>query len=734
MKQRDRLILAAVALFPILRIHTALAQVIPDRTTGTSIKGTCTSLCTIEGGTHANNNLFHSFRSFSIPTGGTVRFIDPGVTNILVRITGSDRSTLRGTLSVDGGANLFLLNPNGILFGEKARLDVKGSFVATTADALRFGDHGVFSASRANSPTPLTVNPSAFLFNQIASGQTGSNLVNSPIENRSTATQEQDRRSGLWVPADRSLVLLGGDIHISGSISSPGSHVELGGLVGKGEVGLRVADRLRLQFPQVPQSSIYLDQNAFVDVGGGRLGVRGRSLTLSNASSLNASALEDQAGGNIVINIQDQVLLTDSTISSDSGRARGAGKIEVQANRLSLQGSSIYAEALKSSGGSIRIQVRSLILSANSTLSTTTSGGGEAGQIAITAEDSVRLEGSSIVSNANLSSTRLGNAGRIQIQTHELQLNGSSLSTSVDDTGQQRGQGGNIELSAHRVSLRNESKISATTGSTDGGNITLRNANLLFLNGQSSLSTSAGTAQKGGNGGAIDLQSQLVVADPLTNNDITANAYAGSGGSIRIDGYTFGLTPRNRDDLRRLLNTDDPTQLDPVSLSSSDITAISQTQPDTRQSVNLDTTNLSRLVTLPSEAIDAARLISRNCRTSSTRSQGAFIITGRGGLPPSPSDSRGSAAVLTDWAALQDGGGEEMGENLQVGQVRQVRSATPDRTREKTHDSYSSPLPLIEAQGWVIDPEGKVTLRSEVPNAGSPSNITSDIPSDLTCR
>ncbi|MDV2997617.1 MAG: hypothetical protein N4J56_007322 [Chroococcidiopsis sp. SAG 2025] len=67
-------------------------------------------------------------------------------------------------IRANGAANLFLLNPNGIVVGQNAQLRIGGSFVASTADAIQFGEQGFFSATDPNAPPLLTVNPSAFLF------------------------------------------------------------------------------------------------------------------------------------------------------------------------------------------------------------------------------------------------------------------------------------------------------------------------------------------------------------------------------------------------------------------------------------------------------------------------------------------------------------------------------------------------------------------------------------------
>lgn len=137
----------------------AIAQelkLVPDNTLGTE-SSTVTEIDSqtykIEGGATRGVNLFHSFSQFHVGEGQQVYFANPsGIENILSRVTGIDPSKIFGKLGVEGNANLFLMNPNGIIFGKNASLDVRGSFVATTANAIEFGDRGFFSASNPNTP------------------------------------------------------------------------------------------------------------------------------------------------------------------------------------------------------------------------------------------------------------------------------------------------------------------------------------------------------------------------------------------------------------------------------------------------------------------------------------------------------------------------------------------------------------------------------------------------------
>lgn len=116
------------------------AQVIPDSSLGTDVSQSLDHF-TITNGNRVGNNLFHSFQQFSITTNGSALFDNASdVENIFSRVTGSSISHIDGLIQANGSANLFLLNPNGIIFGQNAQLDIGGSFVATTANSVKFAD------------------------------------------------------------------------------------------------------------------------------------------------------------------------------------------------------------------------------------------------------------------------------------------------------------------------------------------------------------------------------------------------------------------------------------------------------------------------------------------------------------------------------------------------------------------------------------------------------------------
>ncbi|MEL7313868.1 MAG: filamentous hemagglutinin N-terminal domain-containing protein [Cyanobacteria bacterium J06559_3] len=201
----------------------AWAQITPDVTLGdessivtpdVEVQGVPTDL--IEGGAQRGSNLFHSFVEFNVGEGQRVYFANPdSIESILSRVTGGDPSNIFGTLGVDGPADLFLLNPNGIVFGENASLDVSGSFYATTADAIPLGT-GVFSAGEPHGSSLLTVAPEVSFFNYLTVNS-GDVIIH----------------GNLAVGTEQTLALAGNTVLHSGSLTAPRGTVQvLGSRVG----------------------------------------------------------------------------------------------------------------------------------------------------------------------------------------------------------------------------------------------------------------------------------------------------------------------------------------------------------------------------------------------------------------------------------------------------------------------------------------------------------------------
>ncbi|MEA5596754.1 filamentous hemagglutinin N-terminal domain-containing protein [Rivularia sp. UHCC 0363] len=172
--------------------YAAFAQsnIIPDDTLGKEnsivvpLDSAGFSIDAISGGATRGINLFHSFKEFNVGEGRSSYFLnnDNNLQNILTRVTGNNPSNILGTLGISNltgitsNPNLYLINPNGIVFGENASLDVSDSFVATTANGIQFGKQGVFSATNLEKSSLLSVAPGALFFQQVRS-QPG-NIIN----------------------------------------------------------------------------------------------------------------------------------------------------------------------------------------------------------------------------------------------------------------------------------------------------------------------------------------------------------------------------------------------------------------------------------------------------------------------------------------------------------------------------------------------------------------------------
>ncbi|NEP00174.1 MAG: filamentous hemagglutinin N-terminal domain-containing protein [Symploca sp. SIO2E9] len=228
--------------------HRALAQLTPDTSLGNEnsvvtpnvdVQGELADL--IEGGAIRDLNLFHSFLEFNVENGGRVYFANPaGIENILTRVTGNNASNILGTLGVDGAANLFLLNPNGIVFGNNAQLDVEGSFMGSTANSLVFGDGSEFSATDSGVAPLLTVSVPVGL--QYGANPTGD------IANSGNLAAGQD------------LTLVGNNLDLQGQLLAGGD------LKLQAENTLKIRDSLDNPFIAAAGGELVIQGNESVDI------------------------------------------------------------------------------------------------------------------------------------------------------------------------------------------------------------------------------------------------------------------------------------------------------------------------------------------------------------------------------------------------------------------------------------------------------------------------------------
>jgi filamentous hemagglutinin family protein len=277
----------------------ALAQITPDTTLGAEssivtpdaiVGGNPADL--IEGGALRGSNVFHSFIDFNVAESQRVYFANPnGINNIVSRVTGGNVSNIFGTLGVDGAANLFLLNPNGILFGPNAQLDVAGSFSASTGDRFSYLDGSEFNAVNPNDAPLVTVNITP-----------GVQLVDVPQGDILNAAD-------LEVGAGQTLALLGNTVINSGDLTAAGGTVQV----------------LGNQVNLVDQATI----NVSGDTGGGNVFIGGEYLgqgslptaqhTVVEAGvNINADALISGDGGTVIVWADDATEFAGS-ISARAG-------------------------------------------------------------------------------------------------------------------------------------------------------------------------------------------------------------------------------------------------------------------------------------------------------------------------------------------------------------------------------------------------------------------------------
>lgn len=533
--------------------QSAISQIVPDNTLGEFEQSTVNRAIIrglpasqIEGGAIRDGNLFHSFQEFSIDAGQAAYFSNPDdIERIFSRVTGERASALLGRLGVLGEADLFFLNPNGILFGPGASLDLEGSFIGTTADGIEFGEAGIFSTINPQTPSRLlSVSPSVMLFS--SKSRPGG------IINQSTAPIVPDPSgfglSGLSVAEGESLLLVGGDITMSqnGRVSVLGGRVELGGLASAGSVGITETQpdsngesSPSLLFPEDAElADILLSDSSGVRVFStnreGAIAIRANTFTALSGGRLETITTTPQRGGNIDIRARSITL-------EEVGQFRDDATIRTQSRS-------------EGAGGDIQIDADTIALNNGGSIITLASSSGDAGDISVSADNSITASGPdrrriwfSTISSDALSGAS-GNSGNIDVSSRILRFEeGANITTSTFGAG----SGGNIQIDASEQAtfsgifiepgvFPSQSGLQAIAlGSGQAGSITFQGDRLQIDRGAAISAAALGA----GNAGDVVIQADSVAVlgiddsrqiSSTINSDTSARS-TGNGGDVTVN-------------------------------------------------------------------------------------------------------------------------------------------------------------------------------------------------------
>jgi filamentous hemagglutinin family protein len=565
----------------VLGTPAAPAQIVTDGTVGPAMSLSGSEMTIgAELGSTRGGNLFHSFQRFDIQSGQTAAFTGPEqIQNVIGRVTGGQTSRIDGTLcSTVGQADVYLINPSGIVMGPNARVDVPAALHLSTADELRFSDGRRYSASDPANSTLTLATPESFGFlsPQPASLTiTGSQLELRPGKAatltagdiRISGTDEQ--RAMLSVPdgrlrieavgtMDSEVPVWGVSLNPGGLLSVEQARIQTSGDSG-GSLSVR-AGELRMSESTV-QSNHWGDRDHAAGID---LMIRGLAM-LTRGTSIRSDALGTGRAGQVNVAAGRLEMREGSWISSSSFDAGDGGTVTIQADTMHLQGvgedeqaTGLFSAAFSETGagGEVNLKVQGVSeLIDGARISAGTYGAGHAGAVSVETEALRLLNGASISSGT---SGGRGAGGRIRVQAETAYLDGSGIygTANEDATGRAgdiavtidgslemvnravidgssydaTGDAGDIRIQADALSFTSASRITTEAEQNHAGRIEIRGGRLWLTD--SLITTTANGAI--GDGGNIGITPEYLILD---GGFIQANTAAprARGGDIRID-------------------------------------------------------------------------------------------------------------------------------------------------------------------------------------------------------
>ncbi|GAB4189428.1 MAG: hypothetical protein Fur006_30740 [Coleofasciculaceae cyanobacterium] len=588
------------------------AQLIPDNTLGTENSRVTPQGIRdlIEGGAIRGSNLFHSFVDFNVGSQQQLYFANPsGITNILTRVTGNNASNILGTLGVEGVANLFLINPNGIIFGAGAQLDMSGSFIGSTATSIKMADGSFYSATNPQAPPLLTINVPIGL-------QLGSNPGGIQVQGTGNSDIFPTSNPGLAVAPGNTLALVGGDVTFTGGIVTvPSGRIEVGS-VANGEVDLiptpgglvlgysRVTDFKTIQLLQ--QSSLFnpaVGDNPLsgIQVVGGNIILDGSQIASVTPDNFNSGNITIYATKSFVLGGLTQAFPFSSWVVNQvaQGATGNGGAITVTTPGLRITDGARIQTLSQGSGAAGNVTVNALTIqisgfaplpgtlpagnparellevSLNSRISSETFASGAGGEVSVSTGELTLTDGGQISTLTGAIAT--GKGGNVSVNANSMTAVGSYpfnplVITGIASYALGEGAGGNLTVSTARITLLDGGQIfSWNPGSGRGGDVTVNASESIFGKGVNPLAPVVGSgiyasAVGAGDGGNINVSTpQLTLSEGARISSFVVtqtpggipvpNAGTGDGGNVRVNAdriELIGTSPFAPDSLTQI--------------------------------------------------------------------------------------------------------------------------------------------------------------------------------------
>jgi filamentous hemagglutinin family protein len=478
-----------------------------------------------ELGRKAGSNLFHSFESFLVGTGDAAVFTTrDSLSNVISRVTGATPSMINGILSLQPAAgsapNFFFINPNGVVFGAGAQVDMPGAFHVSTANYLRFADDTVFAAGRADSAL-TTAPPEAFGF----LGTTRASV---------TVNEGAVLYPFLFAP----LSVVAGDVEVNQASLFAFACGDLRiAAVGHDAIEVPITGPLPIAHGLLSAvDGAVIQTQSLTGFDSGRLQISAGDITLGSRPAgaglvvlgTVANAKHDASAGDITINAANSLSILAGASVETISLSRNTGNVAVTADEIHIAGDSvspftgIIAQADKGSTG-------------------------RAGNLNITATTLLSLQDGGQIGSGTLAS---GDTGNVTVVAGKLDMNGgfAKFPTGIFDSSQATatGQAGSVDVTVlGDLRMMSGGTISATTfGKGNGGTVKVRADNIFIDNGAhrpfTGIASSASKSSEG-NAGTVE----VAVTGNLTmlhTTDIQSATFSkGDAGSVKVSAGSITL-------------------------------------------------------------------------------------------------------------------------------------------------------------------------------------------------